>query len=136
MRDRVKMKLGAKEQLLLPAFEVVDAFEDRFGSLLEHLEKLMNGRATIQARGFLVWEGLKANDPTVSWDYEQVMRSMFDRGLWHNDLVMEEAEFIERMLYTPEQYQKKKEEREAEAEAAKKLVDQDLSSFLGGLSAT
>lgn len=136
MRDRVKMKLGAREQSLLPAFEVVDAFEDRFYGLLEHLEKLMQGRATIHARGFLILEGLKASSPDVQWDYEQVMKMMFDRGLWHEGLVKEEAEFIERMLYTPEQYQAKKEERAAEAEAMKDLVNQDLSSFLGEQSAT
>ena len=136
MRDRVTMKLGARECLLLPAFEVLDAFEDRFYGLLEHLEKLMQGRATIHARGFLVLQGLKAHDPTVDWDYEQVMKMLFDRGIWHEELVKEEAEFIERLLYTPEQYQKKKEERAAEAQAMNDLVNQDLSSFLEAQSAT
>lgn len=129
MRQDVFLKLGAKEHALRPAFSVVDAFETKFGSVLEHLENLMQGRATIHARGLLVFEGLKAGNPDVDWDLETVKERMFDEGYWHESLVMKEAEFVERLLYTPEQYTAKKAERAAEAEREKAEADRLSAIF-------
>lgn len=128
MRDRVQMKLGAKEYALLPAFAVIDAFEDQHYSLLEHLDRLMKGTAVIHARAFLICEGLKAADPEVKWDVLTIMERMFERGYWHESLVFEEQEFIERLLYTPEQYLAKKQQRVAEAEQQKAMLDRLLDN--------
>jgi len=121
MREAVKMKLGSKEYSLLPTFGVVDAFEDRHYGLLEHLERLMGGKATIHARAFLILQGLKAGSPDVQWDMSAVMERLFEQGYWHEDVVLVEAEFIERMLYTPEQFIAKKEQRATEEEGLEKI---------------
>jgi hypothetical protein len=122
MRDRVKMRLGGKEYDLLPSFGVVDRFEDRYYGLLDHLERLMQGKAVIQARAFLILEGLKAADPNKPWDFETVMERLFEAGYWHEDVVMKEAEFVERLIYTPEQYLAKKEERANEAKGLEEVL--------------
>lgn len=117
MRDPVLYKMGGKEYPLLPTFAVVAEFEERFYGLLDHLERLMQGKATIQARSFLILQGLKAGDPDRDWDQNAVMERLFDMGYWHESVVLKEAEFIEKLLYTPEQYIAKKQEREQEAKS-------------------
>lgn len=116
MRGIVNMKLGGREVALLPSFEVADAFEERHGSLMAHLEALTQGRATLNPRAFLVWKAACAGDPAVEWQIGTIKERMFDRGYWNEDIVILEAELIERLLYTPEQYLEKKELRAKEAE--------------------
>lgn len=114
--------------MLRPAFSVVDAFEDRFGGLVAHLEALYDGRATIQARGLLILEGLKAQEPEKKWTLDRVKESLFEAGLWHEEQVNIEAEFIQRLLYTPEQYTKKKAKEEAERQAMEEMAQMLASS--------
>lgn len=131
MRDRVKINLGAGEHALLPAFDVVDAFEDRYYSLLEHLQKLMEGQAIIHARSYLILLGLQSGNPDVKWDQVTVMERMFERGYWDQSLVFIEQEFIERLLYTPEQYLAKKQERADQEAKMKAEMDGMFSEFSG-----
>lgn len=123
MRDAVKLRLGGKEHSLLPTFGVVDAFEDRHYGLLDHLDRLMNGRATIHARAFLILQGLKAGAPEVNWDFATVMERLWEQGYWDESVVMTEGEFIERLLYTPEQYLAKKEQRANEAKGLEGIFE-------------
>lgn len=118
MRDRVMIKLGGREVALLPTFGVADAFEDTHGGLVEHLQMLNEGRARLPVRAFLILEAMKAADPEKPWKLERVKETMFERGLWHEDLVQFETDFILRLMYTPEQYLEKKAEREANTEEA------------------
>lgn len=117
MRDRVQIKLGGEELALLPAFSVVDGFESRFGGLLDYWAILNDGKAPLEIRAHLLLLGLKAEDPSRNWTVEAVKKGMYEVGLWHEDLVLKESEFVERLIYTPEQYLAKKEQRE-QAEAA------------------
>lgn len=130
MREAVKMRLGGKEYSLSPTFAVIDVFEDRYYGLLEHLDRLMNGKATIHARAFLILQGLKSGAPEVDWDMSAVMERLFDMGYWHEDVVMKEAEFCEKLLYTPEQYIAKKEQRATEERGLEEIfatISQDSS---------
>lgn len=122
------MRLGGKEYSLLPTFAVVDNFEDRHYGLLEHLDRLTSGRATIHARSYLILQGLKAGSPEVDWDMSAVMERLFDMGYWDESVVVKEAEFIERLLYTPEQYIAKKEQRANE--------EKGLEEIFASISAT
>lgn len=115
MRKAVKMKLGGKAYSLLPTFAVAEAFEERFYGLLDHLERLMAGKASIHARAFLVQQGLIATDDSIEWDHSTVMERLFERGYWDESQVLLECEFIERLLYTPKQYTEKKALRASEA---------------------
>jgi hypothetical protein len=126
MRDRVKLKVGGEELELLPAYEVIDAFEDRYYGLPEHLERLIDGKATIQQRAYLILLGANAADPGAGFKQEAIQTGMFQVGYWHEDMVNREAEFIERLLYTPEQYLAKKSERE---NVAKDAMDAIVSGF-------
>lgn len=126
MRDAVKLKLGGREVSLLPTFAVVDAFEDQFDGLVNHLDQLITGKAKLQVRAFLLLEGLKAANPDVDWKFDTVKERMFDMGLWHEDLVTKESEFIQRLMFTPEQYAQKKAEREDDAQ---KTLDEIMGAF-------
>ena len=122
MRDRVTLTFGRKEYPLLPAFGVMDRFEDRCGALTAHLISLTNGSATLRSRATLVFFGMKAareedGGDAAAMTIEATMQAMWDAGAADNDLMLKEVEFIERLLFTPEQYRAKKEARER-AEAA------------------
>lgn len=123
MRDRVEVEFGGRVYSLLPTFEVTDAFEGRFNGLFDHLEKLSNGIASIHVRGFLMYLGLKASDDSTNWTEEAVRKSMFEAGHWSEDMVAKEIEFIQRLIYTPEQFQAKKEAEEAARAEMMELLD-------------
>lgn len=132
MRDRVTLTFGRREYRLLPAFSVQDGFEDRCGALTGHLINLVSGTATLRARGTLVYLGMKAameadGEGTSALTIQSVMESMWEAGSADNSLLLKEQEFIERLLYTPEQYAAKKAERE-KAEAAQKVIEDLLSA--------
>lgn len=128
MRDRVFLKFGGKEYPLLPAFSVIDAFEDRCGALTAHILNLTQGTATLRARATIIFhamvaarkaDGGSAQDMSV----QNVMEAMFDAGMADDGLMLKEIELIERLLYTPEQYAVKKAERERAEKALKELDD-------------
>lgn len=127
MRDRVSLTFGRKEYPLLPAFGVMDAFEDRCGALTAHLINLTNGTATLRNRATLVYLGMKAareadGGSASLMSVSGTMEAMWEEGAADNDLLLKEVEFIERLLYTPEQYKVKKEARER-AEAAMNMME-------------
>lgn len=124
------IKLGAREIPLRPAYQVLDAFEDLHGGIVGHLEGLSNGTATMKARARLIYEGARAADPSTQVEIEAIKERLFDAGLWSEGVVMKEVEFVEKLIYTPEQYQAKKEER---AEAMK-AMEEHLQSFSGDFS--
>lgn len=129
MRDAVKYRMGGKDYDLLPTFGVVDAFEDRHYSLFEHLERLSQGSATLHARAFLILQGLKAASPDTKWDFGTLMERMFDQGYWHEDVVLQEIEFIEKLIYTPEQYVAKKEQRANEQKGLQEIMGDISNSY-------
>jgi hypothetical protein len=123
MRDRVTLRLGGKDFSLLPTMGVLDAFEDRFGSIGAHVQRLAGEAALFQHRAFLIWQALQA-DPSnrqemdgrvIEFGLDATKTAMFEAGLYSEALVMAEVELIERLIYTPEQYAEKKSKREAEA---------------------
>jgi hypothetical protein len=127
MRELVKLTFGGREYPLLPTFGVLEKFEARFGSLPKQLMAMMDMSATLRVRAYLVFLGIKAqreDDDTgeargeLSWD--AVAEAMFDEGVLNEAMTLLEVEFMERLLYTPEQYQTKKTQRAAlEAEMAR-----------------
>jgi hypothetical protein len=133
MRDRVLLTFGKREYALLPTFAVAERFEDRFGSLISHLQALseLSPTATLKQRSYLVYLAMKAakeedNEPSdLSW--EATHQAMWDEGMAQPDRVMKEIELIERLLYTPDQYLAKK----AQAAAAAK-EQEDMMGLLGG----
>lgn len=127
MRDRVTLVFGRREYALLPAFGVQSDFEDRCGSLTAHLINLVSGTATLKTRATLLYFGTRYalvadGQATSALTVQSVMEAMWDEGSGDNDLLLKEHEFIERLLYTPEQYKAKKEDRER-TEAAMKAMD-------------
>lgn len=136
MRDAVSAKLGAKTYSLLPTYGVLSDFEDRFGSIAAHYAALADMTARLAARSYLVYLALQAwrnehpDEKRVGeFDHEAVAKSLFDRGLWHEDTVKFEIELIERLLYTPEQYQEKKDQR-----AAAQKAQAEIMASLNGLN--
>lgn len=126
MRDRVFITFGRRKHALLPTFGVQDGFEDRCGALTAHLISLVSGTATLRTRATLVYFGMKAaleddREPTAGLTVASVMESMWELGSADNDLLLKEQELIERLLYTPEQYQAKKEARERQEAAQEEL---------------
>lgn len=130
MRDTVMIKLGGSEYPLLPAFEVADQFEDRTKTgILEHLSRLSSGTALMRDRAVLVMLAAQAADKDSRWDLDATMKRMFEAGIWDTDQVMIEIELVEKLLYTPEQYLRKKEERAEEIEAMSGLFGNISNSF-------
>lgn len=126
MRDRVTIAFGRKEYPLLPTFGVMDEFEDRCGALTSHLLSLTSGTATLRNRATLVFLGMKEartadGDSASAMSIQSTMQAMWEIGAADNDLLLKEVEFIERLLYTPEQYRAKKEARERAEEALKAM---------------
>lgn len=143
MRDRVAIRLGGRDYSLLPTMGVLDAFEDRFGSIGAHIQRLASDQALFQHRAFLIWQALKADDSnevsvggrSIAFTLEQTRVQMFEAGLYDQTLVKAEIELIERLIYTPEQFAEKKRLREAaEAEQARFLAG--LSNFSASQSPT
>lgn len=133
MRDTITITLGGAEYRLLPAFSVADAFEDRHGSLMAHLQRLIELSATLSQRGFLILSAMKAAGREEGKDMDNfqlvaVKERMFDAGMWSDDLIRVELDLCERLLYTPEQYQEKKAQR-AEAQKAAMAAMGHLSGF-------
>lgn len=129
MRERVSITFGGKEYSLLPTFEVWDSFEEMTEvGLLQHLEALYSGRALINTRARLIMLGLEAGDPGKSWSMDRVKKAMFEAGAWHEDIVAKEAELVQRLLYTPEQFAAKKKESEEAAKRQSELETQ-LAAF-------
>lgn len=116
MRERVAVTLGGRERSLLPTFGVLEAFEDRCGSIAAHLARITDLTATLNARAWLVMKALEADGAnarvvdgqSLPFEIGAVKQLMFEAGLWHESLVNAEIELIERLLYTPEQYTEKK----------------------------
>lgn len=132
MRDRVTIVFAGQEFRLLPAFSVIDGFEDRCGALTGHLIALTAGTATLKSRATLVYLAMKAaaeedNEPTSGMSIHNTAQAMWEAGAADNDLMLKEVELIERLLYTPEQYAVKKAERER-IEAAQRMME-DPSAF-------
>lgn len=127
----MKITLGGQDYDLLPTFAVADAFEDRYGSLAAHIQKLVDVSAPINQRAYLLLLALKAGHPGEPWALDSIKKTMFERGYWHEELVLIECELVERLLYTPEQYLEKKEKRrkaaEQEAEIARMMAGFDPS---------
>lgn len=128
MRDRVILTFNRKEYPLLPAFSVMDSFEDRCGALTAHLISLTNGSATLRNRATLVYFAMKAareedGGSSADMSVQSVMVAMWEFGAADNDLMLKEVELIERLLYTPEQYRVKKEEREKAEQAQQAILD-------------
>lgn len=137
MRDTVMIKLGGSEYPLLPAFEVADQFEDRTKTgILEHLSRLSSGTALMRDRAVLVMLAAQAADKDSRWDLDATMKRMFEAGIWDTDQVMIEIELVEKLLYTPEQYLRKKEERAEEIEAMSGLFGNISNSFSESQSST
>lgn len=130
MRDRVMITLGGAEHPLLPAFEVLDVFEERVCGILDHLNNLTNGTARLRDRAMLVM--LAANAAADGdWKLDATMQRMFEAGLWHQDLLLREIELVEKLLYTPEQYAAKKAARAEDQQTLESMFD-DISSFSTG----
>lgn len=129
MRETVFITLGGQERPLKPAYAVFDAFESRHGGLLDFLRSLSEGTAPLEARAFLICEGLKAADASVAWKIDAVKQRMFEEGAWHIDLISKEVEFIERLMYTPEQYTRKKEAEKAAAQKAAETAEAAFSDL-------
>jgi len=121
MRDRVTIRLGGRDYSLLPTMGVLDAFEDRFGSIGAHIQRLSAEQALFQHRAFLIWQALKADDGNtqdvggrpMEITLDATKRQMFDAGLYDEALVSAEIELIQRLIWTPEQFTEKKRQREA-----------------------
>ncbi len=136
MRDRVKVILGSKEYSLLPAIGVLEAFEDRFGSIGAHVQRLSAEAGIFNERAWLILKALSADSENTQtaggrampWDLDAVKAAMFETGLYSLPLVKAEIELIERLIYTPEQYAEKKTARAA-LEADQATVMAGLSSF-------
>lgn len=135
MRDRVLVTLGGREYALLPTFGVYEQFEDRFGSLMQHLLKMNEFSATLKCRSYLVFLAMVAakeddgQDHDLTW--ESVHRSMWEAGPAVGAVPKAEVELIERLLYTPEQYLRKKEEETAATKAA-----EEVERLIAGLKAS
>jgi len=128
MRDARILKHGGREYQLLPTFEVLDNFETRHGSLIQHLMNLVNGTATVHQRATLIMEAARAGFVgEFNWKHEAVRKMLFELGVASDDLVLLETDICEALLYTPEQYIAKKAQR-AEAQKAQ---DQ-MAAILGG----
>lgn len=127
MRDRVTITLGGQEYPLLPTFSVLDQFEDKHGSILAHLVNMMNLVAPLKARSYLVFLAMKAareddGGDTSKLRHTATAEAMFEAGIGDEGLIQIETELIERLIYTPEQYAAKKEQREKEAMAQKEAM--------------
>ncbi len=127
MRDAVTVRLGGADYRLLPTFAVADAFEDRHGSLMAHLQRLVDLSATMNQRGTLLLEAMRAAyvDEGKSPDrleLSAMKQRIFDAGMWSEAMLQAEFELCERLLYTPEQYLEKKAMREQQAEASAQLA--------------
>ncbi len=127
MRDARILKHGLNEYRLLPTFEVLDVFEDRHGSLMQHLMNLVSGTAKVSERATLIMEAAKASGDGTSWKHEAVRRMMFDLGVASEELVTLEIDLCDALLYTPEQYTRKK---AAQAEAMQ--AQDQMATILGG----
>lgn len=136
MRDRVLLTFGKREYALLPTFAVAERFEDRFGSLIAHLQALseLSPTATLKQRAYLLYLAMKAakeedSEPSdLSW--EATHQAMWEEGMAQPDRVMKEIELIERLLYTPEQYLAKKAAAAAAAKEQEEMMGL-LDGFLG-----
>ena len=143
MRDRVKIVLGGKEYSLLPTMAVLDAFEDRYGSIGGHIQRLTAEQGLFTERAFLLWQGLMADKDNsqkvagkaMEFTLEAVKKQMFEAGLYHETLMRAEVELIERLIYTPEQFAEKKRQREAAQEEQAKMLDA-LNNFSASQSLT
>lgn len=127
MRDARILKHGLAEYRLLPTFEVLDNFEARHGSLMQHLMNLVSGQATVSQRATLIMEAAKASGDGAAWKHEAVRKMLFELGVASEELVAMEIDLCDALLYTPEQYQAKKAQR-TEAEKAQA----EVASLLGG----
>lgn len=112
------MIFGGREYPLLPTFGALENFESRHGSVAKHLMSMMDASATLKVRSFLVYQGMKAHrDENFSGEVrgemtpESVAMAMFEEGVLNEAMTLREVEFIERLLYTPEEYQAKKHQR-------------------------
>ena len=133
MRDAVIVRVGGADYRLLPTFAVVDAFEDRHGSLMAHLQRIVDVSATLTQRGTLLLEAMRAayKDEGKNPDrleLQAMKQRMFEAGMWSDDLVRAEIDLCERLLYTPEQYLEKKAQR-ARAEADVLAAMAQLDAF-------
>jgi hypothetical protein len=128
MRDARILKHGLEEYRLLPTFEVLDNFEARHGSLMQHLLNLVSGSATVAQRATLIMEAAKASGDGANWKHEAVRKMMFELGVASEQLVALEIDLCDALLYTPEQYQAKKAQR-AEAEKVQKEMEKLLDGF-------
>jgi len=139
MRERVTIRLGGRDYDMLPSFGVLEAFEDRHGSIAAHLARLVEMTAPLSTRAFLVLRALEAGSAgtgdgkMLPWGFEAVKLAMFEAGLWHESLVNTEIALVERLLYTPEQYTAKKALAAEMAAAQKKAADAIASSLGTGL---
>ena len=129
MREKVTIEFAGQEFGLAPTFGALDLFEDRHGSIALHYQKLGDLSATMTARAYLVWQALKAGDPSLPFTLEATRVAMFDAGLWHESVVTKEIELVEKLLYTPEQYIEKKNQLAAASKA-----QEDALASLDGLS--
>jgi len=130
MRDPVTVTFGGRDYSLLPEYGVMPSFEGRHGGLLDHLQQLYDGRASIQRRAYLLLLGLQAGDPSQNWTQEAVQKAIFEAGAWSNEMVSREAEFINALLYTPEQLrEKKRQEAEMQAELTAALAASSEEPF-------
>lgn len=129
MRDRVIIEFGGGQRTsLLPAFGVMDQFEDMCGALTAHLLNLVQGTATLKTRATLVFLAMKAaagedGNSTSGMSVKNAMEAMWELGAADNDLMLLEQELIERLLYTPAQFQAKKEQREKDEKAQQMAMD-------------
>jgi hypothetical protein len=126
MRELVPLTFGGREYPMLPTFGVLEKFEARFGALPKHLGEMMGLTATLRARAYLVFLGIRAQQESanefgrgeLTWD--SVAEAMFNEGVLDEQMGTMEVEFIERLLYTPEKHIEKKALRATlEAEMAK-----------------
>ena len=127
MRDARILKHGLNEYRLLPTFEVLDVFEDRHGSLIQHTMNLLSGTAKVSERATLIMEAAKAGGSGANWKHEAVRKMLFDLGVASEEQVALEVDLCQALLYTPEQYAAKK----AEQAEAMKAQDQ-MATILGG----
>jgi hypothetical protein len=128
------MTLGGREYPLLPTFGVYETFEDRFGSLMRHLINLQDFTATLKARSYLVFLAIKADREDTGQDtellsWEATHKAMWEAGPAVGHVPAKEVELIERLLYSPEQYLRKKEE-----EAAMQKANEQVERLIAGLN--
>lgn len=138
MRDMGKIDFGGKEYPLLPTFRVMSDFEDRYGAVADHFLALTGATAKIKPRAYLLFLGLQAardaapvEGRSFGFTPERVEEAMFDRGAWHETTVAAEIDFVQSLMFTPEQFAEKKAARTAALktrEAMDKAVAA-LSSF-------